>query len=180
MSNSKNSQYEIKNLNEAFTQIPNSIILDKNLNNSDFRLLCFYISVSINKNISFYSLEKIKESINLSKRKIIESNKVLENLKYINIKKRFNSSNIITILKYSRAKKSIASAKKSTLQVQKSKPNNIKYNNINLNSEANKINKNSYYNYKKVIERENLNMNKRLTQEEQDFINNLKNKHKPK
>ena len=146
--------YQIKNLNEAFTMIPNFIIFDTRLSANEYRLLSFYISVSINKNTSFYSIKKICELINLSNKTIIKANKTLEKLKYINIKTRFNNSNIITVLKYSYGKNTQASVKNTPPEVKKLHSNNIKYNNINLKAEV----KN----------------HKEITKEEQDFINNLK------
>lgn len=81
---------QIKNINEA--------IYDKDLNSSEYRLLCFYVSESEIKPIVDYSIKDIADKLNMSYSTINRANNKLIKKEYISKKRRYSNSNIITIL----------------------------------------------------------------------------------
>lgn len=68
------------------------------LSGNAIKVYGFYKSVSINKNDSFYCIEKIRKVTGLSYETIIKCKKELIDKKYISIKKRFNGTDKVTLL----------------------------------------------------------------------------------
>ena len=100
------------------------------------RLLDFFIAVSMNKEKSYYSMEKVSKILDLSDKTYKKYIKELVDLKYIERKRRFGNSsityilekkspNIITVINYIREKNNPITGGKNTLL------NNNKLNNNN-------------------------------------------------
>lgn len=92
--------FKIKNNNQKhFVQVNDAILTDNRLSCYDKILLIFYLKVSIDKDYSYYDQTTISKILNITDRKIRDSNKKLEKYKYIKIKKEAGRTNIITINK---------------------------------------------------------------------------------
>ncbi len=78
--------------NRRYVQAFNQIILDKNLNNFEFRLY-LYLKIYAGKNgMAFPSQDKIMSELNISKPKLIQTLKSLQEKKYLIIEKEKTSN----------------------------------------------------------------------------------------
>jgi len=71
-----------------FTIVSNSLVMDKNLDAFEFRILAYLISRSDNNNFCFPSYATIEKDLKISRSKIIGAIKKLKELEYITVESR--------------------------------------------------------------------------------------------